>query len=49
MPLRSLLFAALLFTPAPAFALGTETFGNAPQVKQPQWADGRIAYTTAMR
>jgi len=39
---RPLLVAAAVLTPAPAFALGTETFGNAPQVKQPQWAEGVV-------
>src|SRR5262245_16988259 len=32
----------LLALPATVFALATETFGNAPQVKQPEWADGVV-------
>src|SRR6516162_10429648 len=30
----------LLALPATALALATETFGNAPAVKQPDWAEG---------
>src|SRR5205085_2599004 len=34
---------ALLFAlPATVLALATETFGNAPAVKQPDWAEGVI-------
>jgi hypothetical protein len=32
----------LLALPAAALALATETFGNAPAVKQPEWAEGVI-------
>src|SRR5262245_46522536 len=34
--------AVVLAFPAVALALATETFGNAPMVKQPGWADGVI-------
>jgi hypothetical protein len=34
------LVALLLASPGPVLALGTETFGNAPAVKQPEWAEG---------
>lgn len=39
---RTLLVTLFLSLPSPAFALAYETFGNAPMVKQPQWADGII-------
>ncbi len=39
---RTLLVAAVLFTPTTAFALGEESFGNAPKVKQPEWAVGVV-------
>jgi hypothetical protein len=42
MKARLLVVTALLAAPASALALGTETFGNAPQVKQPQWAEGVV-------
>src|SRR5262249_31132830 len=32
--------ALLLTLPASVLALGTETFGNAPVVRQPEWSDG---------
>jgi hypothetical protein len=38
----TLVTALLLALPAPAFALATETFGNAPMVNQPDWAVGII-------
>lgn len=34
------LVALFMALPVPVFALGMETFGNAPVVKQPEWADG---------
>src|SRR2546425_10574825 len=34
--------AFLLAFPAWVLALGEESFGNAPKVKQPEWADGVI-------
>jgi hypothetical protein len=42
-PVRLLVVFALLAVPVPVFALGEEAFGNAPRVKQPQWADGVLA------
>jgi hypothetical protein len=39
-PIFRVCLAALLFAPAHAFALGEELFGNAPRVKQPEWAEG---------
>jgi hypothetical protein len=33
---------SLILVPAPVLALGEETFGNAPLVKQPDWVDGVI-------
>lgn len=43
-PLLPLTLLALLFVlPSTALALGEESFGNAPVVKQPEWADGVLA------
>ncbi len=39
---RILLVAVAVSAPTPVFALGTETFGNAPAAKQPEWAVGVI-------
>jgi hypothetical protein len=36
----TLAVALLLTLPASVLALGTETFGNAPVVRQPEWSDG---------
>src|SRR4051812_39419610 len=36
------LVALLLVLPAPVFALATESFGNAPVTKQPDWAEGVV-------
>ena len=41
-PAHVMALTLLLMLPVSAFALGTETFGNAPAVKQPEWADGVI-------
>ena len=41
-PANVMALTLLLMLPVSVFALGTETFGNAPAVKQPEWADGVI-------
>jgi hypothetical protein len=39
-PLSLLAFLAMLLVPSVVFALGFESFGNAPLTKQPNWAEG---------